>query len=430
MDAQKRLRMMRWLSLAFTLLGILFGQSRARADQPLSWSCDLVEENTVHIDGMKSDWEGVSPFVLKVNAESSAQARTLGVKLYCNYDQKNVYLLIDVEDDIVLRSKSATPREDHVELLFGVLEKKSGDLHIDRLLIFPSSSQQKQKRVVRWQAHKGASHLPKVLEGEGPAGGKSAGEDAFAIYDALQPRGYAIELRLPKKRIPGYQEGTPLRLSLRVVDSDAPSGELAASAELSPSEPPSALSVLELEEGQKSLAELLSELKLSADDIYLDKTADVGNGSGRVLMIGKYLAFAGKNYAYQEMAPQRADIKSAQLIELSSKQHAVALRIAERGGGGGREVLRIYVLPAGGGQFQSIFAAEVLKEQGTRRLSTQVHFERRGATAEIVLTPQAAVGFSAATYNELPAEDVISILLPWQDKRTRYVYKGQRYVKE
>jgi hypothetical protein len=40
------------------------------------------------------------------------------------------------------------------------------------------------------------------------------------------------------------------------------------------------------------------------------------------------------------------------------------------------------------------------------------------------------VGFTAASYNEMPAEDVIPILLPWQDKRTRYSYKGQKFTKE
>src|SRR5262249_61838400 len=104
-------------------------------------------------------------------------------------------------------------------------------------------------RVVRWQAPKLKSP-PKVVDGEGPAGRKKGAKPpaAFEVFDALQPRGYAVELRMPKKLLPGYKEGAPLRLSVRVVDSDAPNGQLAASAELSPADPPEALAVLEFEE--------------------------------------------------------------------------------------------------------------------------------------------------------------------------------------
>lgn len=106
----------------------------------------------------------------------------------------------------------------------------------------------------------------------------------------------------------------------------------------------------------------------------------------------------------------------------------MALRIAERGNGGLREVLRVFVLK--GSRFESIFAAEVAKEQGSKRLSTQILFNRRGSTTDIQLTPQPPVGYSAANYADLPAEDVVPILLPWQDKRTKFVYKAGQYSKE
>lgn len=395
----------------------------ARAE-PTSWSCGLVEENTIHLDGLVSDWDGVTPNTLKIVQGPAGSSRTLGVKVSCNYDQKNIYLLVNVDDDVVLRSSSAPNSEDHIELLFGVPEKKGGALRVDKLLIFPGSSPQKQKRVVKW-AGKG----PKVVEGEGPAGrkkGPSGG--AFEIYDALQQRGYAVELRLPKKIIPGYKEGAPLRLSVKVIDSDAPSGTLAASADLSASDSPDELAVLEIEEGGASLDEMLGDLKQTSGDVFFDKNADIGDGPGRILMIGKFIAFSGKAYAYQEVATSRADIKSAQLIDLDPKHQAMALRIVERGGGGSREVLRVYTLT--GGRFAPIFATELTKEQSGRRLSSQVSFDRRGGSTDITLTPQPAVGFTAANYNEMPAEDVIPILLPWQDKRTRYVYKAQKYTKE
>lgn len=399
--------------------------SVAHAGDPTTWQCGLVEENTIRIDGLTGDWDDVSPTIMKVDNAVGSAPRTLGVKLRCNYDQNNVYLLMEVEDDVVLRSSSAPLTEDHIELHFGVPDKKAGSSHVDHLYIFPASAQAKQKRVVRWQAQKPV----KIVDGEGPAGRKKGkGGAAFEIFDTLQPRGYAVELGMPKRLIPGYQDGAPLRLNVRVVDSDAPSGQQAAVAELSPSSPPDELAVLEFEQGQASLDDLLGELKLSSGDVHFDKTGDLGDGPGRVLMVGKFLAFSGKSYAFQEMAPQRADIKDVKLIDLGQKQQAVALRIAEHGAGGGREILRVFSMS--GGRFQDLFAAEVVKEQGKRRLSSQVSYERRGAGTDIVLSPQPAAGFSAATYNEVPAEDVVPILLPWQDKKTRYSFKAGKYTKD
>jgi hypothetical protein len=59
-----------------------------------------------------------------------------------------------------------------------------------------------------------------------------------------------------------------------------------------------------------------------------------------------------------------------------------------------------------------------------------VSFVKKGKSTEIELVPQPAVGFSEASYGELPAEDMIPILLPWQDKKTRYLWKSGKFVKQ
>ena len=397
----------------------------AQAVEPASMSCGLVEENTIHIDGLTSDWDGVGPVTLKVDPVGSASPRTLTVRVRCNYDQKSLYWLLEVDDDILLRSGSAPANEDHIEFAFGVENKKKTDLRIDKLLIYPGAAAQKQKRLVRWQATK----PPKVVDGEGPAGRKKAGKGgAFEVWDALTPRGYAVELRMPKSTIPGYVEGTPLRMSLRVVDSDAASGALSATAALGSLDNSEQLAAIELEQQGMSMGDILGDLKAKESDVFFDKSGDLGEGPGRILMVGRFLAFASKTFAYQEVAPSRADIREAQLIEIEPKKQAMALRIVERGNGGAREVLRVYVLK--GSRFESIFAAEVAKEQGSKRLTTQILFTRRGASTDIVLTPQPPVGYSAASYADLPAEDVVPILLPWQDKKTKFVYKAGQFTKE
>lgn len=399
----------------------------ARAADVTTIPCGLVDDGTIHVDGLLSDWEGVSPIILKVSPAPGLSGRTLAARVSCNYDAKNLYLLIDVDDDIIIRSKAAGPSEDHLELAFGVENSAGESLRIDKLRIWPGHGPQKQPRVVRWEG----KSPPKVVQGEGPAGrAPLKGGPVFEVYDALQPRGYAVELRMPKKIIPGFREGAPLRLAVKVIDSDGPGAgpDKLSYAETSPTDRASQLSEVEFEEGQSSYGDLLKDLKVRSADVFFEKNADIGEGLGRVLMAGKYLAFSGKSYAYLEMAPSRSDIKDVQLIPLDGDKQAVALRIAEHGGGGGREVLRIYHLASG--RFESLFATEVAKEQGARRLAVQVNFTKKGKSTDIELIPQPAVGFSEATYGELPAEDMIPILLPWQDKKTRYVWKSGKFVKQ
>jgi hypothetical protein len=402
----------------------------ARAYDITTIPCGLVEEGTIHIDGLLGDWEGVSPIILKVNPAPGMTTRTLGVRVSCNYDPRYVYLLVDVTDDIIIRSKDAAAGEDHLELGFGVDNKAGEVTRIDKLLIWPGSNPQKQARVVRWEA----KSPPKVVQGEGPAGraGPLKGPPAFEVYEALQPHGYAVELRMPKKVIPGYRDGATLKLAIKVVDGDGPGagpGKLSY-AETSPIDRAAGMSEVEFEEGQSGYGDLLKDLKVQSSDVYFEKNADIGEGLGKVLMAGRFLAFAGKSYAYLEMAQSRADIVDVQLIPLDGQTHAVALRIAEHGGGGHRQVLRVYRLA--GGRFESLFATEVQKEQGSRRLSVQVNFSQKGPNkpGEIELIPQPPVGFSEANYGDVPAEDVIPILLPWQDKKTRYVFKAGKFTKQ
>jgi len=72
----------------------------------------------------------------------------------------------------------------------------------------------------------------------------------------------------------------------------------------------------------------------------------------------------------------------------------------------------------------------VAKEQGPKRLAVQVNFGQKGKSGELELMPLPAVGFSEASYGELPTEDMIPILLPWQDKKTRYVWKSGKFTKQ
>ncbi|MCS6912899.1 MAG: hypothetical protein RMK29_05185 [Myxococcales bacterium] len=379
-------------------------------------SCGLVEAGSIHIDGLVSDWEGVDPIVL-VGAPPGG--RPLRVRLRCNYDERAVYLLIEVEDDVVVRTPAAGPAEDHVQIGLAVGGR------VDRLLIYPGLHAQKQARRVRWQS----GHGPRVVEGEGPAGRVRRGPPAIEVYDALRKDGYAIEMRLPFVLLPGHRAGVPLPLGVRVVDGDSwAHPQVASIAETSPLDRPQDLSRLVWQEAESALTQLLQDLRASRSDIWWERDGDIGGGPAQILLIGRYLGVVGKEYGWQELAPSRADIREVQLVDIGNRQQAVAVRVSETGGGGQREVLRLYRLL--GGRFQVIFAAEVAKQVGDRRLSTQVRYVRRGQSVDLVLWPQPPVGFTPDTYHELPASDVEPILLPWQDRRVRYVLgRDGRYAR-
>ena len=145
-------------------------------------------------------------------------------------------------------------------------------------------------------------------------------------------------------------------------------------------------------------------------------------------MVGKFLALPGKSYAYMEMAPSRSDIKDVQLIP--------AFRAISRRWRCGWPS----TVAAAGARCCASTAWPVAassrclpprwpRSRVNKRLAVQVNYVKKGKTTELELVPQPAVGFSEATYGELPAEDVIPILLPWQDKKTRYVWKSGKFTK-
>jgi hypothetical protein len=104
------------------------------------------------------------------------------------------------------------------------------------------------------------------------------------------------------------------------------------------------------------------------------------------------------------------------------------VRYLEKGGGGAREVLAVYRITSDG--IRRTFGVEVAKSQGANRLSTKVSYLKKGKATEILVESQPAAGWTEATYQEEPADDVVPIPLPWGEKdkrRARFQFKGEQY---
>jgi hypothetical protein len=96
----------------------------------------------------------------------------------------------------------------------------------------------------------------------------------------------------------------------------------------------------------------------------------------------------------------------------------VVVRYREHGGGGSREVLAVWALRDGA--LARIFAHEIGKQVGAARMTNRVEIVPRKGKArghDIVIQPGEVVGFTAETWNETPASDMVPILLPWGEKK-------------
>ena len=125
-------------------------------------------QGEAQIDGLLDDWREVTGLITQDHAHLlSGKAwdgpDDLSFVTKCNYDDKHLFLAINVRDDRLVRTKKATPKEDYVEVLFA---------RGQRLTVYPADPQADLPHVVRWGKGKGpapagievAESLPKRRE--------------------------------------------------------------------------------------------------------------------------------------------------------------------------------------------------------------------------------------------------------------------------
>jgi hypothetical protein len=294
--------------------------------------------------------------------------------------------MANVADDRLVRTKARTADEDHLVFGFGA----------ERLEVWPGSAAAGAKLAWEWRGKRG----PKV-----------------AIADSLQKHGWSVELALPLAKVPGFVRGAPgVTVALELHDADMVTEHrirnVVATGDVR----------LALEEGAAALKQLLGELKLTRGELTLDTMAEMDGDPGleRVLAGGKYVAVLGNGYIYLELpVAGPRDVLSVAVADLGGAgKSSFVVRTVEHGNGGSREVLSIWDLHAGA--FQRTFAHEIGKQLGRARLTDTWELVPRGRGKrglDLVIRAGDAGGFSAATWRETPASDMVPILLPWGDKK-------------
>ncbi len=354
--------------------------------------CAAAGPDTVDVDGMLDDWDGVA------RARAGSNAPEASFDLRCLYDGSQLYLSVDVRDEYVVRAGKTPAGEDRVEI---VLAAGKAPLTIT---IFPGKDRAAPRRLI------GGKPAPRWL----------------TVEDTLQPKGWSFELIVPLARVVGWGASVPeVTATLTLHDADV--------AKLSITENTVAWSgTLALGNADSLFAQVLADLKITKAQVTLDTTADLDPtrpGPERLIAGGTRLALVTDSYGFVQLpVAKAADVSKVELVDLTGdgRRH-VAVQLHQAGGGGTRHLLVLYA--ARNGKLEELHTIEVGKEQASNRLasgwtveSARPWKQAKGARRVLVVKAGPAVGWDEDSYAEAPAPDADPIHVPWDDDRIGAVY--------
>jgi hypothetical protein len=236
--------------------------------------------------------------------------------------------------------------------------------------------------------------------------------------DSLQPKGFSVEIAIPAGAIPDYSPATPaFSLDVTFHDSDAAAG--------GDTTPVGIKQAIELGDRKDLLDDFLMTVRLRKPDIKLDTLVELEpdrKGKERLVAGGTVIGVLTDRFAYVTLpAASPEDIKKIELLPLGPRgQQIVSALVRQTGNGGARELLMLWTVWTG--QLQPLVNIEVKKEMGGNVLESTWKIVKGKKTTELVVEPKPAVGFTAETFNEVPAGDSDSILLPWDPERAGIAY--------
>ncbi|MDB4955499.1 MAG: hypothetical protein JWO36_3068 [Myxococcales bacterium] len=356
--------MARWF--AFIPIATLLVWGGAEASPVIR--CDDSSTADLSIDGLLDDW--------KANQVLARAGGNGGVaELRCSWDGTALGLALDIKDDRVVRVRGKGD-EDHVTVSLAAGGKPV------TVVAYPGNAIAKSK----------LSAPRRVL-----------------VADSLQPKGFSIELRVPAAALPGFSASTP-SFELHVVfhDSDQATGGEAIDVTID--------GAIELGDRKDLLDDFLKTVKLRRSDIKLDTLAELDpdrKGKERIVAGGTVIGVLTDQFAFVTLPAQKpSDVRSIALLPLGNRgQQVVSAIVRQTGNGGARDLLMLWTVWSG--QLQPLGQIEARKELGGNVLEVEWKIVKGKAGPELVVTPKPAIGLSAETWNEAPADDADPILLPW-----------------
>ncbi len=392
---------MKLLAISFLLAMALVAQtSEAHAKGVI---CDRVQDDDFSIDGMTDDW----PHIRGVNYGSGRDAK---IEVKCAYDATKLYMLLNVADERLMRTKKANAKkEDRIQISLGV--GKSKPL---KFTVLPGSLRAPRKVV----------SLPSGVE----------------IEDSLQDQGFSLELSIPLKKFKNWSPSVPyLQGTVRYFDSDLPSDKKAQSVV-------GLRGRVHFSEAVDTYRAFMRTTGLSNRDVRLDKLvdADPGLGPERVIIGGKVMGLVGTSFNYMTLPIADAkDLLTSAVVDFDAGGRvAVITELRQFGNGGSRDIVVVWYAQ-GDGSFKPALTFETRKEMSGRVMTNTWSLEPRGKYREdenaprkgkrkrkyktkpgkdILVRVGEVVGFDASNYREAPAPDAHEILLPWGEQQSAVHY--------
>jgi hypothetical protein len=342
--------------------------------------CDNSSTADLSIDGLLDDWKE-NQVVARTGAAPDGM-----VSLRCSWDGSALAFALDIVDDRVVRVASGRGHEDHVDVSLAPAGGKPIAIGV-----YPGNSMAKSK---------------------------IAAPGRVQVADSLQPKGFSIEARVPANAMPGMSPSTP-SIALRIVfhDSDAATGGSDRDLVLA--------ATIELGDRKDLLDDFLRTVRLKRADVKLDILAELDpdrRGKERLVAGGTVIGVLTDQFAYVSLpASKPSDVRSVELLPLGPRgQQIIAAVVCQRGNGGARDLLMLWTVWSG--QLQPLRSIEIRKVIGDKVLESEWKIEKGKKWPELYVTPKPAVGWTAETWNEAPAEDADSILLPWETKSAGMAY--------
>ncbi|MCE9576379.1 MAG: hypothetical protein K8W52_24740 [Deltaproteobacteria bacterium] len=372
----------------------LFG-GRAHADTLL---CEEPEADELTIDGMLDDWGGVK------KARLNGGDRDASLELRCLADRTTLWLAVDVKDEHVVRSATATPGDDRLELK---LDAGGAALTI---AIAP-----------------GVGKLPPTIAVNGRR------ERAVVAETSLQPAGWSVELAIPLAKVAGYGASTSaVTVAYTLRDGDVPGSK-------TPETTLTDRRTLSLPGGTAPadpFQAFLDATGLGKAAIALDTKVELDKGTPgleRVIAGKRVIGLLGERFSFVQLPADRDDdvIGKVAVADLRGDGSKVVLAVVrQRGAGAVRDVLLGF--GAHQGQLAQLFAIEVRRERDGHRLESQWKLAAKGRPAGkgpvLEVVARKATGWDADSYAEEDASDAQPIALPWDDDRwgARYWLIGDK----
>ena len=360
---------MRWAAAAIVLA--------ARAASAGTVPCDNLSTSELRIDGLLDDW--TSQVVARAGTPPDA-----AIELRCSWDGTALALALDVKDDRVVRVRGRG-HEDHVDITLGA---------------------------------GGKPMIVRVYPGTAIAKPRIAAPSNIAVADSLQRSGFSIEARIPGAALAGFSESTPkLDLAIAFHDADRATGGDDTEVELA--------AAIELGDRKDLLDDLLRQARLRRSDIKVDTLADVDpdrKGKERLVAGGAVIAVLTDRFSFVTLPVARpADVKHVDLLPLGPRgQQVIAAVFTQSGNGGSRDLLVLWTVWSG--QLQPLAKIEVRKQLGANLLEAGWKVVKGRHGPELWVEPRPAVGWTAETWNEVPAGDADPIVLPWDPDRAGVAY--------